>query len=133
LIDVVRDTEGLRMAFAEIFEQDFDRARISRSAESASDVTRERLLGTVSPLTLSPGYHQFAYHLMFLESQHKAGVALNTATMAAYEAAGLLCLSQARAVFEGKHPPCSACGARQDNRFAPECHACGAKFTRRKK
>jgi hypothetical protein len=133
LIDVVRDTEGLRMAFAEILEQDFDRARISRSAESASESTRERLLASVTPLMLSPGYHQFAYHLMQLEAQQKVGVAFNPLQVAAYEAAGLLCLSQARASFEGKHPPCGACGARQDNRFSPECHGCGAKFTRRKK
>ena len=121
------------MAFAEIFEQDFDRARIAHSAESASNATRERLLASVSPLTLSPGYHQFCYHLMQLEAQQKVGIVLDPLTLASYEAMGLLCLSQARTAFEGKHPPCGACGARQDNRFAPECRSCGAKFNRRKK
>jgi hypothetical protein len=132
MIDVVRDTEGLSMAFAEIFEQDFDRARISRSAESATEATRERLLASVAPLTLSPGYHRFAAYLMDLESQHKIGIVFDARSMTSYEAAGLLCLSQARATFEYKHPPCSACGARQDTRFAPECNSCGAKFRRRK-
>ncbi len=121
------------MAFAEIFEQDFDRARISRSSESASEATRERLQATVSPLVLSPGYHQFCYHLMQLEALHKVGVVFNPLTMASYEATGLMCLSQARAAFEGKHPPCGACGARQTSRYGVECHGCGAKFTRRKK
>lgn len=121
------------MAFAEIFEQDFDRARIARSAESASAETRERLLASVTPLKLSPGYHQFCYHMMQLEAQHKVGAVLDTRTMPSFEASGLLCLSQARLAFEGKHPPCGACGARQDSRYGVECHSCGAKFTRRKK
>ena len=132
MIDVVRDTEGLMQAFAEIFEQDFDRARIARSAESASEVTRQRLLDSVAPLTLSPGYHSFAYHLMQLESEHEAGVALDVLFLASFEATGLVCLARARAIFKGKHPPCSACGALQSTRYAPECDACGAKFRRRK-
>lgn len=120
------------MAFAEIFEADFDRARIARSAESASDATRERLLATVTPLTLSPGYHRYAQHLISLEAEQKAGLLLNPATLPCFEAAGLVVLAQARAAFESKHPPCGACGARQDNPFSVECNACGAKFRRRK-
>ncbi|MBN9614409.1 MAG: hypothetical protein BGO25_05545 [Acidobacteriales bacterium 59-55] len=132
MIDVVRDTEGLMLAFAEIFEQDFDRARISRTAESASETTRKRLLDSVAPLTLSPGYHDYAHHLIQLESEHEAGLALDVKSLTSFEAAGLVCLSRARLAFKAKHPPCSACGALQPTRFAPECDACGAKFQRRK-
>jgi hypothetical protein len=133
VIDVARDTEGLKMAFAEIFEQDFDRARIAHSAESATEETRERLLASIAPLKLSPGYHRFAYHLMQLESMQSAGVVFHAGELLQVEGAGLVCLKQARSAFSYKHPPCSACGTLQDNRFGTQCVSCGVKFQRRKK
>lgn len=131
MIDVARDTEGLQIAFTEIFEQDFDRARIQRSAESASAETRARLLATVAPLTLSPGYHRFAHCLIQLEDEVRQGIGLPPATTPSFVADGLRCLALARSLFEGKHPPCSACGARQDNRYSAQCVACGVKFRRK--
>jgi hypothetical protein len=69
---------------------------------------------------------------MQLESEHEAGISFDATSMTSFEAAGLVCLVRARAIFKGKHPPCSACGALQSTRYAPECDACGAKFRRRK-
>ncbi len=131
MIDVVRDTEGLRMAFAEIFERDFDQARILRSAESASKDTRERLLASVPPLMLSPGYHRFAYHLIGLEAEQEAGILLDPRLLAAFEAAGLRCLARARTAFKTAHPPCSACGTLQGSRFGASCEGCGVKLRRK--
>lgn len=133
MIDVVRDMEGLKLAFAEIFEQDFDRARIHSSAESASEETRKRLVESLPPLQLSPGYHRFAYHLMQIESEIRVGVRLNPTTTPQFETSGLLCLESARTAFNYKHPPCGACGTRQSSRFGAKCESCGVDFRRRKK
>lgn len=119
------------MAFTEIFEQDFDRSRILRSSESATDATRERLLATVSVLALSPGYHAWAHHLMALEAQGEAGIVLQPETLAATEVDGLVCLKRCRNAFNAKHPPCSACGTRQSTRYQAQCDGCGVKFRRK--
>ena len=131
MIDVVRDMEGMRMAFTEIFERDFDQARIARSAETASAETRERLIASVAPLKLSPGYHRYAYHLMSLEAEQEAGIALDPRLLAAFEAAGLRCLSRARNAFKSAHPPCNKCGTLQSSRFNGACEGCGVKFQRK--
>ncbi len=130
MIDVVRDTEGLRMAMAEIFEQDLDRARILRSAGDATEETRARLLASVSSLTLSPGYHRFTAHLLQLEAERDAGLPLSGLTT--WEGAGLITLKQARTAHEIKHPACGACGIRQAHRFLPQCESCGVKFRGKK-
>ena len=129
-IDVVRDTEGIRMALAEIFEQDLDRARVMRSMENARPDTRDRLLASVVPLTLSPGYHRVAGHLLELEAEREAGLPLSG--LAAWEGAGLMVLRQARTAHEIKHPACGACGIRQANRYQPQCESCGVKFRGKK-
>ncbi len=129
MIDVVRDTEGLRLAITEILEQSFDQARILRSMETASAETRNRLLASVPPLTLSPGYHAAAHHLMQLEAEGEAGLPL--AGLARWEGDGLLVLKQARSAHHVRHPSCTTCGARQDTRFQPKCVACGVEFRRK--
>ena len=129
MIDVVRDMEGLRMAFAEIFEQEHDRARIERSADPGAN--RDRLLASLAPLTLSPGYHRACYHLMALDGEVKAGIPLDPRTLSAWEASGLVTLARCRNAFEHKHPACGACGIRQANRYLPKCEGCGVEFRRK--
>ncbi|MDR3797960.1 MAG: hypothetical protein P4K93_07395 [Terracidiphilus sp.] len=132
MIDVVQDAEGVRMALEEIFEEDFARSRIDRESAGATEETRERMSFQIPPRTLSPGYYEFARHLLHLEAEQKAGIVFLPRDLAAFEASGLLALSLARSAFEGHHPACTACGARQQNRFGVECLGCGAKIRRRK-
>ncbi len=133
MIDVVRDSEGVRRALEEIFEEDFARSRIDRQlADSgAAAATRARLEATVPPRTLSPGYYEFALHLLRLDQEREAGIVFSA--LAAFEAGGLVELGRARAAFRQKHPPCSACGAHQASRFGSSCDACGAEFRRKKR
>ena len=118
------------MALEEIFEGDFARSRIH--SEGANEETRERMEQRIPPRTLAWGYYRFGEHLLHLEALQRAGIAFASRDLAAFEAEGLLALRRARAGFEGKHPACSACGQRQDNRFGRECVRCGSKFQTRK-
>jgi hypothetical protein len=131
VIDVARDPEGVRMALEEIFEEDFMRARIEREAAGASPETRARMESRLPARTLSPGYYRFAQHLFHLDAQRKAGIVFVCGDLAAFEVEGLLALDRARGEFERRHPACSSCGARQENRFSPECCGCGVKFRRK--
>jgi hypothetical protein len=131
VIDVVRDQEGVRMALEEIFEEDFVRSRVDQESEGANEETRERMARQIPARTLSPGYYEFALHLLRLETEAKAGIPIAAAEVANFEAAGLVALERARGGFDRRHPPCSACGAAQQNRFTPQCHACGTKFHRK--
>ncbi|MDR3723263.1 MAG: hypothetical protein P4K83_02085 [Terracidiphilus sp.] len=133
MIDVVRDREGVRMALEEIFEQDYTRALLRRQLEGANAETLANLESRVPPRTLSPGYYSFADHLLRLEAEQKAGIALEARDAADFEVAGLLALGSARAAFEANHPECTRCGARQSSRFGVSCHRCGAKFERKGK
>jgi len=132
MIDVVHDTEGVRMALEEIFEQDLVRSRIERESVGANEETRERMAFQIPPRTLSPGYYEFGLHLLRLDAEQKAGIGFTARDLAAFEVSGLLALARARSAFEGRHPACSACGARQLNRFGVECSGCGVKFRKRK-
>ena len=131
MINVVYDAEGVRMALEEIFEEDYARARITRDSQSAGEETRIRLANQIPPPTLSPGYYDFASHLLFLDEEHKAGVELTARNLMSYEARGLVVLGRARAAFESRHPACGSCGVRQQNRFSVECSGCGVKFRRK--
>jgi hypothetical protein len=132
MIDAVRDAEGVRMALEEIFEEDFVRARVHRESSGADEETRERMAFQIPPRTLSPGYYVFGLHVLRLADMQKAGIVFGAGDLAEFEASGLMALAQARGGFESRHPACSACGSRQQNRFGVECHNCGAKFRRRK-
>lgn len=131
MIDVVNDAEGVRMALEEIFEEDYVRSRIGRELEGASEQTRERMAGQVPPRTLSPGYYEFGLHLLWLEDERNAGIGFSAAALAAFEVRGLVALGRARTAFDGRHPKCGSCGARQQNRFSTECLNCGVKFRRK--
>lgn len=131
MIDVVYDAEGVRIALEEIFEEDYVRARIGRESEGASEETRIRMANQIPPRTLSPGYYDFAAHLLFLDSEHKAGIGFSAKDLTSYEARGIVVLGRARAAFEGRHPACGSCGVRQINRFSTECVGCGIKFRRK--
>lgn len=131
MIDVVYDAEGVRMALEEIFEEDYVRARVDRDSRGAAEQTRIRLASQLPPRTLSPGYYDFAAHLLFLDEQHKAGIGFNPRDLTTYEARGIVILGRARAAFEARHPACGSCGARQQNRYSVECVGCGVKFRRK--
>ena len=135
MIDVVRDTEGVRRSLEEIFEEDFARSRIERQlADSgAAEATRARIEATIPARTLSPGYYEFALHLLKLDQEREAGILFTASDLADFEARGLVELGRARSAFHQKHPPCSACGAHQANRFGSSCDACGAEFRRKKR
>jgi hypothetical protein len=129
--DPARDQDGMVLALNEIFEQDFARVQIERETAGANPETKRRLLQQIPKRTLSPGYYTWANHLLWLEDRRKAGIAFSPAELSMQEAAGLVALDRARADFNFAHPPCSACGARQRNRYGQECSACGAKFRRK--
>ncbi len=131
MIDVARDSEGVRKALEEIFEEDFLRGRLLDESEGAAERTRERLLRQIPARTLSPGYYAWCAHLLCLEEERKAGVVFLARELAAVELVGLRLLLEARGGFEGRHPDCGACGARQPNRFGKKCCGCGAEFRRK--
>jgi hypothetical protein len=86
----------------------------------------------VPPRTLAWGYYSFGEHLLHLDALQQAGIGVASADLAACEAEGLLALRRARSAFESRHPACSACGMRQQNRFSPACPGCGSKSLRKK-
>lgn len=132
MIDVWKDRDGVRMALEEIFEEDFVRARISRESQGANKETRERMERNIPLRTLAWGYYSFGEHLLRLDAQRRAGIGLAAGDLAAFEVEGILALDQARSAFEGRHPACTRCNMRQQNRFGVECPGCGAKFLRKK-
>ena len=64
MIDTVHDAEGVQMALEEIFEMDLVRSRISHELAGANEITRERMLCQIPLRTLSPGYYEFAQHIL---------------------------------------------------------------------
>jgi hypothetical protein len=132
VIDVVRDAVGVQKAVEEILEEDYARSRIEQDSAGADEDTRDRMAAKLPRRTLSPGYYEFALHLLRLESRQKTGVVYAADKIAVYEAAGLLAIGRARAEFSSRHPTCAGCGAHLPNRFSVECPACGAKLGRRK-
>jgi hypothetical protein len=131
VIDVANDAEGARIALEEIFEEDYVRSRVELTCADISQETRDRLAAQVPPRTLSPGYYEFAEHLLWLDSERAAGIGFSAEGLAAFEVRGLVALGRARTAFDGRHPKCSRCGARQPGRFGVECSGCGAKFARK--
>jgi len=126
---VMRDAEGLIQALNELLEQGFAQARVTRSIDDSDDAGRERIFGSLPPLTLSPGYYKQAGYLLWLEKCKSTGLATGEFTLA--EADGLIAVAEARAQFERNHPPCGVCSALQDSPFATSCHKCGTDFMRR--
>lgn len=128
MIDVGKDTVGIRLALEELFEEDLARRRIRRSAENANEETLARLYRTLPERKFSPGYYRWGYHILSLDSEREAGLLLDPAQLASIEVGGLLALTEARRAFRNRHPECTACGAQQETAFAPECWKCGSKF-----
>jgi hypothetical protein len=131
-IDVWKDPEGVRTALEEIFESDFVRSFLDREAGGANEETRARMERQIPKRTLAWGYYRFGAHLLQLDSMRRAGIGFAVNDLAACEVSGLVSLDRARSAFQGRHPACSACGVRQQNRFGVECPGCGAKFQRKK-
>ncbi len=128
-IDVTRDAEGLCQALSELLEHGFAQSRVTRSLEDSDEGGRDRIHGSLPPLTLSPGYYKRAEYLLWLERCRKTGLAQDHLSMA--EADGLMAVAEARAAFERNHPPCGICNALQDSPFAASCCKCGTEFMRR--
>lgn len=129
-IDVTRDLEGIQQAIADLLEEAFVWSRVAPSMDGAAEGTRERMMGTLPPRKLSPGYYRIAQYLLWLEERIR--VCVPVSWLPAADADGLCVLARARAQFENNHPTCSVCGAPQDSRFATSCHQCGAEFKRGK-
>lgn len=132
MIDVVRDTEGVRQALDELFEEDFVRARVDRESAGANAETKERMSWQIPKRTISPGYYAFAEYLFSIDNQRRAGLVFAVSDLTAFEVQGLVALDRARGEFERRHPACGGCGIRQENRFSFECSGCGVKFRRKK-
>jgi len=127
--EVTRDEEGLRQAIIELLEQGFAHGRVARSLDDSDGDGRDRILGSLPPLTLSPGYYKRAEYLLWLEKCKK--YALIDGPFTVMEADGLMAVADARAEFERNHPPCGICGVFQDSPFATSCHKCGTEFIKR--
>jgi hypothetical protein len=128
MIVVARDMEGLRLVLAEMLEREHELFRLGPQLQDKSDEHRERVLRSVTKITLSPGYERWARHLMLLERIHKLGLPLGQ--LLAVEVEGMRTLDAARTAHRNKHPTCYACGMAQENRFQIECLDCGVKFRR---
>jgi hypothetical protein len=133
MIDVWRDTEGVRIALEEMFEEDFARARLDREAEGANAETRERMEARLPKRTLASGYYRFGDHLFHLDALRRAGITFAARDLAACEIDGIIALDRSRTAFESKHPSCGGCGCRLQNRFCRDCEHCGVKFQRKSK
>lgn len=129
MIDVARDAEGVRMALEALFEEEFVRARIER--EGRDEATRERMECQVPGRELSPGYYRWGEHLLRLDAERQAGVALDAGRLSALECDGMVALERARGKFRYDHPACSGCGTQQESRFSPKCGGCGVEFRKK--
>lgn len=130
-IHVERDSEGVKQALVGLFEEAFHRRAIEKSFGRAADVeTRQRALDSMEARTLSPGYYAWSEHLLSLSTAIELGVKYSAHELTRSEVVGLQLVRNARNEFEYEYPACSACGERQDNRFAPQCKGCGVKFQR---
>jgi hypothetical protein len=133
MIRVARDTAGLRLVLEQMLERGHDLAGLAPQLEGKSDEHKARLMGTVTKVTLSPGYQRWAEHLMLLDRMQKLGMPLHElgGGLLATEVSGLQVLAEERNKHRFRHPPCYACGVPCDNRFQRECVECGAKFQRK--
>ena len=127
-IDVARDMDGLQQALSEVIEEDFAFSRVRRVFDLSGDDDRDRLLRSLPPRTLSPGYYKYASYIVWLDERIKAGMQFRR--LADCEMEGLVALTRARGKFDYDHPSC-ACGAHQENRFCTKCHSCGIEFRKR--
>jgi hypothetical protein len=127
-IETTRDVEGLKQALRELLEEAFSLSRVEKSMEGANEAAQQRMLASLPPRTLSPGYYKAAEYLLWLEQHLEVGAPAGT--MVAWEADGLCVVARARDEFEREHPACGACGALQDSRWMAKCCACGAEFRR---
>jgi hypothetical protein len=130
-IDVTRDMDGLRKALSEMLERGFAQSRMSRSLDDSDEGGRERMFGSLPPLTLSPGYYKRAEYLLWLEKCKDGGLLDQMGGLTMAEADGLLAVAEARNEFERNHPPCGVCGARQETPFATSCCKYNTEFVRR--
>jgi hypothetical protein len=135
MIEVARDTEGLRVAFLELMEEAADAPRREKTLALAQHAANSaRLMESVSPQrSLSAGYYSRAEYLFWLERALDAAPGLwpRNEGLRADELAGLMAMENARAEFERAHVACPACGA-LNKRGAFRC-SCGEELKARTK
>ncbi len=129
-IRVELDQEGLKIAFAELLEEGFQRGKIERLMGD-SPSKEPQLAALAKRRTVAAGYYRFATHIFSLDAERNAGIELKSESLAYYEGSALRLLTQCRAEHRGRHPECSRCGIPQENKFHPACTNCGAKFARK--
>lgn len=131
-VRVDQDAEGLRLAVRELFEESFAHESVRPVLELLGDNEheRERVMASLPERTLSPGYYDRSAYLLELGSAIEAGAHYTAATLARVDVLGLEAVRRAKSQFEYDHPSCSACGTRQENRFAAQCRSCRVKFIR---
>lgn len=128
MIDVARDHENVVQALVEILEEEFAFSRVRRVLDNSEEGDRGRIVESLPPRTLSPGYYRWASYLFWLEARRGAGIEFEQ--IDGREMDGLVAVKRARAQWEAQHPACP-CGARQDTRFETKCRACGLEFAKR--
>lgn len=129
-VRVDQDAEGLRLAVRELFEESFaqESVRPLLALLGDNDSERERVMSTMPERTLSPGYYDRSAYLLELGSAIEAGAQYTATMLARVDVLGLQAVRRAKAQFEYDHPACSACGIRQESRFAAQCRGCRVKF-----
>ena len=125
MIQVSRDYEGLRIAAAELLEEEFsgeDRDRAVRRAVNAAN--REALLAQAAPArSLADGYYVRAQYLFWLDGVLRV---MPIHEMTSTEMGGLNVIREARERFRQEHPHCHHCGAMNERaRFV--CRKCGKR------
>jgi hypothetical protein len=123
VIVVSQDVEGVRMAALELLENSLDSEKNQRRLDAISPDDFDQMRKLVPASKLSPGYHDWAIYLFWLE-RHVGSIA----DLRADEADGLSAIQRARQQFEQDHPPCPGCGTRLGNRMLRRCCSCGREL-----
>jgi hypothetical protein len=134
VINIAHDTEGLRKAALEYFEEALDAPMQQQTLAAAKGArNRERVLEAArSRRTLSPGYYSRVEFLLWLQQMRDMGASISDLGINAAEIEGLRVLALARSEFADKHPECPKCGT--PNRLTDiRCHKCGEQLSAGKK
>ncbi|HET7872317.1 MAG TPA: hypothetical protein VFL42_07375 [Terriglobales bacterium] len=102
---VVQDIDGIQQAALELLSASLNQKNVEMRLRMTQSDDLEKIAKLVPSTQLSPGYHEWALYLFWLES-----VQLDPDF--ADEMDGLLALRRARHHFEEENPVCSGCGKR---------------------
>jgi hypothetical protein len=129
-ISVEHDVEGLQVALRELFEESFETRRLKASRLGSDPDSLARAIDDLDVRTLSPGYYVRASYLLDLSNAIETGVQYTASMLDRCDVLGLQAVKIARGEFQHDHPTCSACGERQESRFATRCCGCQVEFAR---